>query len=84
MNYQLNQENNLKEIYDSLVDNFKLCGASKRNEIVAEAKKMKKQLSKNKGVEVKEYNLVLDKIIKDYSKKKTTDELLDEMKYKKK
>lgn len=65
---------NKKEIEDSLIDSFKMQYGSKRADIVKGAKAMKAQL-KGKDSITKEYVFVLDKIIKEYSKKQTIEEL---------
>lgn len=65
---------NKKEIYDSLVDSFKMQYGSKRADVVKGAKLMKTQL-KGKDPVTKEYLLVLDKIIKEFSKKQSIEEL---------
>ena len=84
MNYEISAKSNLKEIYDSLVEHFTLLvGDGNRKKIAAEAKKMKEQLGKNRQAVTKEYITVLDKIIKDYTKKRTVEEMEKEYQDKK-
>ena len=84
MNYEISAKSNLKEIYDSLVTHFEtLVGDGNRKKIAAEAKKMKEQLGKNRQAVTKEYITVLDKIIKDYTKKRTVEEMEKEYQDKK-
>lgn len=73
---------NKKEIEDSLINSFKMQFGSKRADIVRGAKDMKAQL-KGKDSITKEYIFVLDKIIKEYSKKQTIEELEKEYNNKK-
>jgi len=71
MNYKIN---NQEEIYDSLVDSFKMQYGSKRADIAKGAKEMKSKL-KGKDPITKEYQVVLDRIIKEYTRKRSIEEL---------
>lgn len=65
---------NKKEIEESLIESFHMQYGSKRSDVVKGAKEMKTKL-KGKDPVTKEYIFVLDKIIKEYSKKQTIEEL---------
>ena len=66
--------NNKKEIYNSLVETFQMTHGMKREQIAKGAKEMKAKL-KGKDPITKEYQFVLDQIIKEYTRKKSVEEL---------
>lgn len=79
---------NKKEIYDSLVQSFENeAGKGQRKNIAGLAKAMLGQLPKKKDKTIDEYKQVLNQIIKDFSRKQTTEEIqreIDEAKWSKK
>ncbi len=70
--------NNFQEIYDSLVQNFEMEVGNDRKKIAAKAKEMKAQLGNKRDSNTKEYQVVLDKIIAEYNKKRTIKDVQDE------
>ncbi len=70
--------NNFQEIYDSLVQNFEMEVGNDRKKIAAKAKEMKAQLGNKRDSTTKEYQVVLDKIIAEYTKKRTIKDVQDE------